>query len=144
MLHVCTLYLVTFLPPGHALLEKFGFLWFVAWAEEIKPLESYFAVIYLLFIHIMYSIPKSWPSLNPLNVNFQPLNDQRYISSFHWHQFHIGQYDICILGWTCGSYMYCVLLNSTDLWFLFGRMSAQEASEDVLKTQKRALALHCL
>lgn len=52
----CFLVTPSFLPPGRTLLEEFGFLWFVAWAEKIKPLKSCFADIYLLFICLIFNI----------------------------------------------------------------------------------------
>lgn len=52
----CFLITPAFLPPGHPLLGKLGFVWCVRWVEKIKPLKSYFAVMYLLFFCIISSV----------------------------------------------------------------------------------------
>lgn len=50
-----------------------------------------------------------------------------------------------VLSYACYIFVLCAMLfNTVDVHFLFGRVLVQRVSENLLKTQKRVLALHCL
>ena len=72
-------------------------------------------------------------SFERINIPFKVFSDANFFSNI------CSEFNLCCIFVLC-----TILFNTVDVCFLFGRVSVQRVSENLLKTQKRALALPCL